>query len=165
VQPEEALMRLSWIKMVYGPDDAEALGELRQSVKDPSLWRFVHQTRSSQRHAGYSSPGGVDIGLVTYLKSLAFKGTYVLRYSDTGKVFEIPFETLLLHTRSGIVAHTKTRRGKRRYRVFVSEADWTNPKWDPAEFLAGGRIAHGDTIHIDTNGDVIAKEKVTSVLA
>lgn len=158
-------MRQAWVKMVYGPEDAEALGELRQSVKDPSLWRFVHQTRSSQRYAKYNCPGGVDVGLVAYLRSIGFTGTYVLRYSDTGRVFELPFASLMTHLRSGITAHTRTREGKRRYRVFIAEADWATPKWDPAEYLAGGRTQRGDTIYIDQLGDVIPNERISSVLA
>lgn len=158
-------MKPAWLKMIYVPGkEREALGEFRQSVKDPDLWRLVHQTSASQRYPKYRCPGGVDVGLIDYLDATGFAGTYVLRYKDTAKtVFEIPMETLLRHRRSGLVEWTMTPRG-RRHRVFIVDADWTTPKWDPAEYLAGPkRIQKGDTIHIDTDGNVIPHDRVLSV--
>lgn len=157
-------MRKSWVKMIYGPGDAEALGEFRESPTGKG-WRFVHQTVSSQRYAKYNCPGGVDVGLIAYLRDIGFAGTYVLHYTDTNKTFEIPVEVLLRHLRSGIVAWTQTRKGQRRHRVFVVDADWATPKWAAAEYLAGGRIQRGDTVYLDKDGKVVPKDAVLSDVA
>lgn len=161
-------MHARWLKMIYGPKEAEALGEFRQSVKDPTLWRLVHQTLYSQRHVGLSCPGGVDVGTIDYLKSIGFTGNFAIRYTNapprTPEVFEIPFETLLRHRRSGIVKDTMTPKG-RRNRVFVAQAEWTAHKWDPVEYLRGGKLDHGDTLYLDKDGNEISSDTVPSEVA
>ena len=133
-------MKNYWVSMTYNSGKRTVIGVLNYLNGEPVL---IHHTVKTQYHHPTSAPGGVDVGLISFMKA---KGINRLIHQTYGR--EITISELDLVPPQETIIRTGPFKGQKTKRVFIPIDMWRRSDLDRYE----KPDSYNDEIALDETG-------------